>query len=173
MIESILGMLVGAGLLIGGFSLHDLNYRQDYRGNNTTVVDSEGQKYLINGSDFGYPTRETLGYLMGSVGAAIFALSAKRAWDQREKRRAAVSMRLDQTFQQFRTRLDRDRATRVASNSRRWPLSKAAKTAPYPSLPASSTLGIHGALAPSALLISDRDAKLAIAQTPNLWRLTP
>ncbi len=173
MMESILGMLVGAGLFIGGFSLHDLNYRQDYRGTNTTVVDPEGQKYLINGRGFGYPTRETLGYLMGPVGAAIFALSAKRAWDQREKRRAAISMRLDQTFQQFRTRLDRDRATRMASNSRRWPLSKALKAAPYPSLSGSSTLGINVALDPLALLISDRDAKRTIAQTPNLWRLTP
>ena len=170
MIESILGMLVGTGLFIGGFSLHDMDYREGDRP--ATLTASDGTTYLINYAHI-HSKRENWTYLMGPVGAAIFALSAKHAWDQREKRRAAISMRLDQTFQQFRTRLDRDRATRMASNSRRWPLSKALKAAPYPSLSGSSTLGINVALAPSALLISDRDAKLAIAQTPNLWRLTP
>ena len=176
MMESILGMLIGAGLFIGGFSLHDMNYRQDYRGNNT-VVHSEGKDYLINGRAFGYPKRETLAYLMGPVGAAIFALSAKHAWDQREKRRAAVSMHLDQTFQQFRVRLGQGRSSRMgASDFRLQHLSKATQPAPFPSLFASGHMGaseIRVALDPSALIFSDRNAKRTVAQNPTLWRLKP
>ena len=176
MMESILGMLIGAGLFIGGFSLHDMNYRQDYRGINT-VVHSEGKEYLINGSALGYPKRETLSYLMGPVGAAIFALSAKHAWDQRKKRRAAVSMHLDQTFQQFRVRLGQDRSSRMgASGFRLQHLSKAAQTAPFSSLFASGHRGaseIHVALAPSALIFSSRNAKRTVAQNSTLWRIKP
>ncbi len=121
MIESILGMLIGAGLCVGGLEVHDSDYKGDGR---QFLVDANGRTYL---ADPPSNMREHMGYLMGAAGGVIFVLSAKRAWDQREKRRAAVSMRLDQTFQQFRTRLNRGQTTRVASNLRMWPLSKAAK----------------------------------------------
>lgn len=172
--ESLLGMLIGAGLFIGGFSLHDVNYRQDDRANNTAVLHSEGQKYLIPRSNFASPDRENLAYLMGPVGAAIFALSAKHAWNQHKKRRAAVSMHLDQTFDRLRVRLGQGRSSNAgASDFRLQPLSKAVQPAPFTSLSTSGTLGIHVALAPSALILSDRDAKRTIAQNPNIWRLQP
>ena len=168
--ESLLGMLIGAGLFIGGFSLHDVNYGQDDRANNTAILHSEGQEYLIPRSNFASPNRENLAYLMGPVGAAIFALSAKHAWDQHKKRQAAVSMHLDQTFDRLRTRLGQGQSSSTgASGFRLQPLSKAVQTAPFTSLPANGTLGI----APSALILSDRDAKRTFAQNPNTWRLQP
>ena len=170
--ESLLGMLIGAGLFVGGFSLHDVNYRQDYRGNNTVVLHSEGQEYLIPRSNFASPDRENLAYLMGPVGAALFALSAKHAWDQREKRRAAVSVHLDQSFERLRVRLGQERSS-GASGFRLQHLPKAVQTVPFTSLSASGTSGIYVALAPSALIFFYKDAKRTFAQNPNIWRLKP
>ena len=114
MMESILGMLIGAGLCVGGLHLHDSGYKGDGR---QILVDADGKGYL---ADPPSNMREHMGYLMGAAGGVIFVLSAKRAWDQRKKRRDAVSMHLDQTFDRFRTRLNQRRATGVAS--KRMPL---------------------------------------------------
>ena len=172
--ESILGMLIGAGLFIGGFSLHDMDYREGAQ--TATQTASDGTAYLIN-DDHLHSKRENWAYLMGPVGAAIFALSAKHAWDQREKRRAAVSMHLDQTFQQFRVRLGQDRSSNAgASGFRLQHLSKAAQTAPFSSLFVSGHMvasEIHGALDPSALIFSHRNAKRTVAQNSTLWRIKP
>ena len=174
MMESILGMLIGAGLFIGGFSLHDMDYREGAQ--TATQTASDGTAYLIN-DDHLHSKRENWAYLMGPVGAAIFALSAKHAWDQREKRRAAVSMHLNQTFQQFRVRLGQDRSSRMgASGFRLQHLSKATQTAPFPSLFASGHMvasDIHVALAPSALIFFHRNAKRTVAQNSTLWRIKP
>ena len=110
--ESILGMLIGAGLCVGGLHLHDSGYKGDGR---QILVDADGKGYL---ADPPSNMREHMGYLMGAAGGVIFVLSAKRAWDQRKKRRDAVSMHLDQTFDRFRTRLNQRQATGVASNLR-------------------------------------------------------
>ena len=126
MMESILGMLIGAGLCVGGLHLHDSGYKGDGR---QILVDANGRTYL---ADPPSNMREHMGYLMGAAGGVIFVLSAKRAWDQRKKRRDAVSMHLDQTFQQLRTRLNQRRATRVAS-SLRMPLPKVAQTSLFAS----------------------------------------
>ena len=109
MMESILGMLIGAGLCVGGLHLHDSGYKGDGR---QILVDADGKGYL---ADPPSNMREHMGYLMGAAGGVIFVLSAKRAWDQRKKRRDAVSLHLDQTFDRFRTRLNQHRATGVAS----------------------------------------------------------
>ena len=171
MMESLLGMLIGAGLFIGGFNLHDMDYREGDRP--ATLTASDGTTYLIN-TDHVHSNRENWTYLMGPVGAAIFALSAKHAWDQHKKRRAAVSMHLDQTFDRLRTRLGQGRLSSTgASGFRLQPLSKAVQTVPFTSLPASGTLGIHVALDPSALILSDRDVKHTFVQNPNTWRLKP
>ena len=121
MMESILGMLIGAGLCVGGLHLHDSGYKGDGR---QILVDADGRGYL---ADPPSNMREHMGYLMGVAGGVIFVLSAKRAWDQRKKRRDAVSMHLDQTFDRFRTRLNQRQAMGVASNLR-MPLPKAVKT---------------------------------------------
>ena len=118
--ESILGMLIGAGLCVGGLHLHDSGYKGDGR---QILVDADGREYL---ADPPSNMREHMGYLMGAAGGVIFVLSAKRAWDQRKKRRDAVSMHLDQTFDRFRTQLNQRQATWVAS--KRMPLPKAVKT---------------------------------------------
>ncbi len=76
---SILGMILGAGLFIGGLNLHDSDYRGDGR---QLLVHSNGKEYLVNPSN---NHREHWGYFMGTVGAACFALSLKHAWDQRGK----------------------------------------------------------------------------------------
>ena len=121
MMESILGMLLGAGLCVGGIHLHD----SDSNDGRQILVDANGREYL---ADPPSNMREHMGYLMGAAGGVLFVLSAKRAWDQRKKRRDAVSMHLDQTFQQLRVRLHRGHPTRVASNLRIGPLSKAVGT---------------------------------------------
>ena len=48
--ESILGMLIGAGLFIGGFSLHDMDYREGAQ--TATQTASDGTAYLINDDHF-------------------------------------------------------------------------------------------------------------------------
>ena len=167
--ESLLGMLIGAGLFVGGFSLHDRDYREGDRP--ASLTDSDGTTYLIN-ADHIYSNRENWTYLMGPVGAAIFALSAKHAWDQRKERHAAVSMHLDQTFERLRVRLGQERSS-GASGFRLQHMPKAVQTAPFTSLSASGTSGIHIALAPSASIFFFTDAKRTFAQNPNIWRLKP
>ncbi len=150
MIESILGMIVGAGLFIGGFHLHDVNYRPDDRESNTIVTNGDGKKYLVNGRLFNNPERkrEFKGYVMGVAGAAIFALSAKHAWDQCKKRQDAVSMHLNHTFQRLRTRLENGQAAQGAwkrgATFRLRPPPGAAKVTPFTSLPAIDGSSVEG-----------------------------
>lgn len=150
MMESILGMLIGAGLCVGGLHLHN----SDYHDGRQILVDANGRESL---ADPPSNMREHMGYLMGAAGGVIFVLSAKRAWDQHKKRRAAVSLHLDQTFQQLRVQLHRGRATRMASNLRIGPLPKAMGTPLFASRSARGYLdrAVHNSIRIGSEKISD------------------
>lgn len=102
MLESILGMLIGSSLFIVGFDAHDRNYQlgADRDGIMVTPGD-DGKDYTIHYPDFAKSQQkiEFMGYIMGTAGAAIFAFSAKHAWDQRNKEREDHT---NQAFQRLR-----------------------------------------------------------------------
>ena len=93
---SIIGMLVGVGLFVGGAKVHDENYRDGY------------QFDLIRPSDH----REHYGYLMGVVGGACFALSLKHLWNQREK-----SASLSSNHTRIYTGVSRSREARASGDA--------------------------------------------------------
>lgn len=80
--ESIVGMLIGTSLVVGGFHFHDVNYRPSDGSSLGSITDPSGETYAIGGSYYNSPDEQTeiLGYTIGAVGTAIFALSVKRAW---------------------------------------------------------------------------------------------
>ena len=87
MLESIVGMLIGTSLVVGGFYFHDVNYRPSDGPVLGSITSPSGKKYAVRGDYFDSSDgqKEILGYTVGAVGAAIFALSVKRAWQIRNK----------------------------------------------------------------------------------------
>lgn len=109
--ESILGMFIGTSLIIGGFHNHDLNYRPS-DGPSWASVNSMGKTYAV--SSTGYNSSDTkrqlLGYTVGTVGAAVLALSAKRAWQARHEPRAST----DEMLRKFRRKIGKKQIAGLA-----------------------------------------------------------
>ncbi len=90
----ILGLLAGTFLFVGGFLSHDDNYSVSavWRGGNVVSWDSDDD----NG--------ENLGYVAGTVGAAIVTLSVKRLLNQQKPKANISKKSMDKfrlTFQFF------------------------------------------------------------------------
>ncbi len=95
--KKVFGMALGLGLFIGGGNFHDL--------------ESKDRRQLLDFSETGPiladpPSNipEHLSYVMGTAGAAIFALSVKHAWEGR-KEQGSISMNIDQAFHRLRANL--------------------------------------------------------------------
>ena len=95
MITSVIGILVGTGLFVGGFVFHDINYKEG--GSAYHLYDGHSRRYII-----GSPVnsgREDLAYVAGTVGAVCLAISVKRAWNQRKAKSPTKS---DRAYGKFR-----------------------------------------------------------------------
>lgn len=109
--ESIIGMLVGTGLMVGGFYNHDVNYRPS-DGLSLVSVHSKGKTYAVSSTGYNSPERkkEFLGYTVGAVGAAVLALSVKHAWQSRHTPRIST----DEMFRKFRQKINKKQIAGLA-----------------------------------------------------------
>ena len=78
MFASMAGIVVGAGLIIGGLNVHDDNFAD----NDSRLCCEDRQSH---------DRREHLGYGMGIVGGAVLVLSVKELWDRHQGNPGALS----------------------------------------------------------------------------------
>ena len=102
---SILGIFVGAGISIGAFIKHDINYRG---GRDFEVASINPGNYAYGDNSYiedyhGADARENTAYVIGTAGTIILTISAKHLWNQHKTK---STTKRNQPYGKFRIALD-------------------------------------------------------------------